>query len=116
MPALLTSTSSVAERLLGFGEQACDVRFLGDVALHGNGLAARAGDFGDDLVRASFTGSVIDDDRRAFRREMFGDGRADAFGRAGDDRDLACEFFRLFVLIFCSFCFGLLFVVYLLLK
>ena len=63
--------------------------------MHGDSLAACAGDFGDDLVRARFAGGVVDDDRRAFRREVFGDGRADAFGRAGDDGDFACEFFDL---------------------
>ena len=46
----------------------------------------------DDFVRARFAGRVVDDDRRAFRRQMLGDGRADAFGRARDDRDLAVEF------------------------
>ena len=61
--------------------------------MHDNGLAARAGDFGDDLVRARFAGSVIDDNRRAFRRQMVGDGRADAFGRARDDRDFTRVFF-----------------------
>ena len=106
----------LAERLLRFGEQAVNVHLLGNVALHGNGLAARAGDFGDDLVRAGLAGSVIDDDRRAFRREMSGDGSADAFGCARDDGDLACEFFVMFVLIYFVFLFLLWFVDYLLLK
>ena len=98
----------LAEGFLGFGEQTFDVRLFGDVALHGDRLAARAGDFGDDLVRARFAGSVIDDDRRAFRREMLGDGRADAFGRARDDRDFAREFFDVLCSYVCSFCFWLL--------
>jgi hypothetical protein len=58
-----------AERLIGFGEQAGDVRLLGNVRLSGDGLATRAGDFGDDPVRARFAGSVIDDDGCAICRE-----------------------------------------------
>ena len=88
-----------AERLLRFREQTVDVRLSWRRRLHGDGFAARAGDFGDDLVRARFAGGVIDDDRRAFRREMFGDGSADAFGRAGDDGDFAGEFLAVLVLI-----------------
>jgi len=61
------------------GEQAVDVRLLGNIALHRDGLAAGAGDFGNDLVRPGFAGGIIDDDRGAFRREMFGDGSADPF-------------------------------------
>jgi hypothetical protein len=76
--------------------------------LHGNGPAARAGDFGDDFVRTNFARCIIDDDRRTFRREMLGDGRADALGSARDDRDFACEFFRDVCLI-CLFFLGLLF-------
>jgi hypothetical protein len=60
--------------------------------LHGNGFAARADNFRDNFVRARFAGRIIDDDRRTFRRQMFGDGSADAFGCARDDRDFACEF------------------------
>ena len=60
------------------------------------------GDFGDDFVRGAFAGGVIDDHRRAFGRELFGDGGADAFGGAGDDGDFAGEFF-------CAHRFGLQF-------
>ena len=78
--------------LLGFSEEFGDVRLLGDIGLNGNGLAAALGDGGDDLVRARFAGGVINYDGRAFCREMCGDGRADAFGCAGDDCDFAGEF------------------------
>ena len=69
---------------------------LGDVAPHGDSLAAGRGDGGDDGVRAGLAGGVIDDDGCAFRGEGFGDGGADAFGCAGDDCDFACEFAHMF--------------------
>ena len=81
------------ERLLRFLEQAVDVRFLRDIGLNRDGPAALGGDLGDDLVRAGPAGGVIDDDGGSFRGELFGDGGADAFGRAGDDRDFAVQFF-----------------------
>ena len=37
---------------------------LGDVAVHGDGLAAGRRDGGDDRVRAGLAGGVVDDDRR----------------------------------------------------
>ena len=45
------------------------------------------------LSAPGFAGGVVDDDRRAFGGEVFGNGRADAFGRAGDDGDFAGQFF-----------------------
>jgi hypothetical protein len=82
----------LAKGLLRFGKQAFDVRFLGDVRLHRNRLAALRGDFADDLVRAGLAGSVVDDDGRAVRGELFGDGSADAFGRACDHGHFARQF------------------------
>ena len=76
----------------GFGEEAGDVGLFGDVGLDGDGFAAVGGDFGDDFVGAGFAGGVVDDDGGAFGGERFGDGCADAFGGAGDDRDLIFEF------------------------
>ena len=67
---------------------------LGDVGLHGDGLASGGGDLRDDLVGAGLAGGVVDDDRRAFGGEVLGDGGADAFGGSGDDGDFPCEFVR----------------------
>src|SRR3984957_9844173 len=78
--------------LLGFGEELVDVGLLGDVALNGDGFAALADDFVDDFVRALFAGGVINDDRGAFGAELPGDGGADAFRCAGDDRYFPFEF------------------------
>jgi hypothetical protein len=64
---------------------------LGDVAAHGDGLAAGRGDGGDNGVRAGLAGGVVDDDGCAFRGERLGDGGSDALGCAGDDCDFACE-------------------------
>ncbi len=82
-----------AERVLRFGEQAFNVRLLSHVPLHRDSFAAGLGDFTDNFIRAGFAGSVIDDDRSALRREIFGDGSADALGRPRDDGDLAAQFF-----------------------
>ena len=57
-----------------------------------DGFAAGAGYFSDNFVRVRLTGGVIDDDRRAFVGELFGDACADAFGRTGDNGDFAGEF------------------------
>ena len=88
---MLTSTSSAAERLLRLGEQPLDVGRLGDVALHGDGLAALAGDLGDDAVRAFLAGGVVHDDRRALGAQRPGDAGADALRCAGDDGDLTLQ-------------------------
>ena len=80
-----------AERLLRLGEQALDVGLLRHVGLDGDGLAALAGDLGDDAVGPFLAGGVVDDDGRPLGRQVPGDGGADALGRAGDDGDLARE-------------------------
>src|SRR5688572_10086669 len=64
---------------------------LRDVRLHGDGLPAVACDLGDHAVRALLAGGIVDGDRCALRRQMLGDGGADALGGAGHDRHLARE-------------------------
>jgi hypothetical protein len=80
-----------AERLLRLGEQALDVRLSRDIGLHRNGLAALAGDLGHHAVGAVLAGGVVDDDRRAFIRQMLGDGGANPLGCPGHDRHLVRE-------------------------
>ena len=94
MPALLTRMSSVPNASFGLREEAADVGLLGDVGLDGDGLAALAGDLGDDAVGPLLAGGVVDDHRRPFGGEVLRDRRPDALGRAGDDGDLAREFLR----------------------
>ena len=67
---------------------------LATFGLHGDGLAALAGDLGDDAVGPLLAGGVVDDHRGPFGRQVLRDRRADALGRPGDDRDLAREFLR----------------------
>src|SRR4029077_1921058 len=67
----------LAVGLLGFGEQPIDVGWLGNVGLHRNGFAARAGYFGYDAISVFLAGGIIDDHRRAFARELLRDGGAD---------------------------------------
>jgi hypothetical protein len=86
-----------------FGEEAGNVGFLGDIRLDGDSLAALGGDLVDDLVRAGLAGGVVDDNRSALGRQMFRNGRADAFGCAGDYRDLAREFLCVIAHMFGSF-------------
>src|SRR5205809_3919061 len=62
------------------------------VRLHGNRLPSVLRNFVYNFVRVLLAGRVIDDDLRAFLCELFGDCGADAFGRAGDDRDFAVKF------------------------
>lgn len=69
-----------------------DVGFLRDVRLYRDGFATLPGDGRDDSIRSFFARRIIDDDRRARRAEMRGDGGPDPFGRAGDDGDFASEF------------------------
>src|SRR6202021_3862919 len=71
----------VTEGLFGFGEEAPDVRCGGDVALHGDGLAALSGDIGDDLICALAAGSIVDDHLGPGGSEVAGDLRSDALGR-----------------------------------
>jgi len=82
----------MAVGFLGFREEAVDVRLLGHIGLHGDGLAAFSGDFSDDLVRTFLAGGIVHDDGSACVRQMFGDGSADAFGCAGDNGHLARKF------------------------
>src|SRR2546430_3648884 len=74
-------------------KQAFDVSLFGHSRLCGDRLSTLCRDFADDFVSIHLAGRVVHNDRRAFRGEMFGDGRTDAFGRAGDDGDFARKFF-----------------------
>ncbi len=87
--------SRLPKAVFRFSEKPVNVGFLGDIALYGNGLSTRAGNFGNHLIRTGLTGGVIDNNRSAFGSKMFGDGRPNAFGCTGDDRDFASERFVL---------------------
>jgi len=54
-------------------------------------LPPAAGDGGDDSIRTSLAGCVVDDDGGSFSGERFGDGCSYALGCAGDDCNFACE-------------------------
>src|SRR4029434_5653408 len=54
-----------AKGFLRLGDKRCDVALLGNIPLHRYGPASGAGDFRNDLIRASLAGCVIDHDRRA---------------------------------------------------
>ena len=94
-----------AEGFLRLSDQFLDVGLTGDIGLQRDGFAAGHLDFIDDVVGAGLAGGIIHDYRGAFRREILCDGRADAFGGAGDDGYLTGEFFCVGVHIFPSpFC------------
>src|SRR6266481_489149 len=81
------------EDLLRLGKQALNVFFFRHIGLHGHGLSAIGFDFRNHALRAFLTGSVVDDNSRSFRRQMFGYACADPFGSAGNQRNLTCKFF-----------------------
>jgi AcrR family transcriptional regulator len=91
----------LTESRLRFGKETFDLRLLGDIGLHSNGLSAMADNFGDDFVSSFFTGSIINDHGRAFGREMFGDVGADSLGRTGHDRDFTGKFLCIRIHLFC---------------
>jgi hypothetical protein len=91
MPALFTRMSSGPNAFFASENRRSTVRLLRDIGLHRNGLAALAGDLGHHAVGAVLAGGVVDDDRRAFIRQMRGDGGADSLGCAGHDRHLVRE-------------------------
>jgi hypothetical protein len=64
----------LAVGLFGGGEEVVDFVLLEDAGADGDGLAARAGDFGDGLFGAGFVGRVVDDDGSSGGGERFGDG------------------------------------------
>jgi len=67
-----------AERLLRLREDFLHIRRLGDVAMHGDRFAALGFNVRDDALSAFLARGVVDDDRRPFGREPFGDSRANA--------------------------------------
>ena len=77
--------------LLGFGEDAVHVGFLGNVALDSYSLAAGFGDLGDNLVCAFFAGGVVDDDGGSFLGEALCDVGSDALGGSCDYCYFSCE-------------------------
>jgi hypothetical protein len=64
---------------------------FGDVAFHGDSLAAGRGDGCDDSVRAALARGIIYDYRCAFCGEGLGDSGSDTFGCAGNDGDFTCK-------------------------
>ena len=87
LPTLQRSAARVSQRLQAMDCEVVDVGFFGEVCVDGGGAAAVGDDFGDDFVGPFLAGGVVDDDRCAGGGEGFGDGGADAFGGARDDRD-----------------------------
>jgi len=79
-----------AEGFLGFGEEAYDVGFLGNVGLNRDGFAPLLLDFCDDAVGSFLAGRIVHDDGSAFGCKLLGDCGADAFGRAGYHGDVIC--------------------------
>src|ERR1700686_1775907 len=67
------------------------IRSLGNITLDRDGSTTRFGDGSDNIVSPRFTGRIIYDYRRAFRRQCLHDSRSDAFGRPGNDCHLTCE-------------------------
>jgi hypothetical protein len=82
------------ERPLGLAEQSADVGLLGHVGLHGDGLAAAAGDLRNHPVGPVLAGRVVDHHGRPLGRQVLGDGSSDSLGCAGDDGDLTVQFLR----------------------
>jgi hypothetical protein len=65
--------------LLCLCEDFFHIRRLCDIALHGDGFAALAFNVRNDALSTVLARGIVDDDCRAFRREPFGDSRANAF-------------------------------------
>jgi hypothetical protein len=80
----------------GFND-ALGFRGFGHVAAYGDCVAAGLEDLVHRFVRAAFARGVVDDNGCPFEGEGFGDGCADAFGCASDDRDFSCELVHLCV-------------------
>jgi hypothetical protein len=72
---------------VGRGEDAEDVGFLGNVALHRDGLGAERVDGGDDLLGRRGIGGVVDHHVIAAPSRQQGAGAPDAAARSGDDDD-----------------------------
>jgi hypothetical protein len=67
-----------AECLLRLCENFLDIDRLCDIALHGDRFAALGLNVRNDALSAFLARGIVDDDRRTFRREAFGDSRANA--------------------------------------
>jgi uncharacterized oxidoreductase len=80
-----------AEGRFGCIEQCLDRRRIGDVGLHGDGLAAGGRDRVHHGVGVFLFARVIDDDAQAVGGEPPGDGRADAARGARDDGDFVVD-------------------------
>ena len=81
----------LAERAHRRLDQPMSLGCLGDVPLHGDGLASVRRDRSDDGVRASLARRIVDHDGCAVLRQRLGDGRADTLRGTGDDRDLTLK-------------------------
>jgi hypothetical protein len=67
-PGVVYEYIELAEFLLCLVEEAIYISFFGYVSLNCHGFASRAGDLGDDLVRAFLAGGIVDDDGGALLR------------------------------------------------
>ena len=81
-----------AEGFFGFGEETADVGLIGEVGLHGDGLAAVALDLTHNAVGTVLARAVVDDDGGALGGEVQRDRGADPLGRPRDHRDLSFQF------------------------
>jgi hypothetical protein len=70
MPALLTSVVMGPNSLATLADQRANGFGIGDVSLHGDGLAAGGLDLGDDLFRAALAAGVVDCNGCAARRQL----------------------------------------------
>ena len=68
-----------AERFLRFSEEPLDFRLLRDVASDRDGFSAPLTNFVHHAIGVLFRRSVVNNNRSAFRRELFRDSGADSF-------------------------------------
>ena len=80
----------LAEGFFRCGKKPFDFRLLGDIRLYRNRFAAALCDFINDTIGIFFGGRIIDDDSRAFSRELFRNVCADSLRRSGHDCDFSC--------------------------
>src|SRR5580698_223011 len=84
------------KRLFRLGKEALYVGGLCHVSLDRNRLAALAGNFRHDAIRAFAAGSVVDYDRSTFCSQTFCDACADALRCSGYHGDFSLKLAHLF--------------------
>src|SRR5262245_13187416 len=84
----------LVECLFRFDKETIDLGRLGEIGLNSDSLAAFAFNLLDDAIGTLLTGGIIDDYGSAFRGQLPGDGRTDAFGSTRNDRHFALQLLR----------------------